>query len=145
MDNFDFNLNLDLEDAFQDAVLERDIEKKAAAIEHLAKAKAAMLKAQQDAEKAKLEQEKLRSDMLIDRSIGMKDMLPLIPAFLTAAVGITTTVATIKSANTRAAADLAIADTTSKRRLQALQFWRKKEEEDLIDDKALKTTNELFR
>lgn len=145
MDNFDFNLNLNLEDAFQDAVSETDIEKKAAAIEHLAKAKAAMLKAQQDAEKAKLEQEKLRSDMLIDRSIGMKDMLPLIPAFLTAAVGITTTVATIKSANTRAAADLAIADTTSKRRLQALQFWRKKEEEDLIDDKALKTTNELFR
>lgn len=143
MDNFDFNLNL--EEAFQDAVLERDIEKKAAAIEHLAKAKAAMSKAQQDAEKARLEQEKLRSDILIDRSIGVKDVLPLIPAFLTAAVGVTTCVATIKSANTRAAADLAIADTTSQRRLQALQFWRKKEEDDLIDDKSLKATNELFR
>lgn len=143
MDNFDFNI--DLGDAFEAAVSEQDIEKKAAAIEHLAKAKAALLKAQQDAEKAKLEQEKLRSDMLIDRSIGIKDVLPLIPAFLTAAVGITTCAATIKSANTRAAADLAIADTTSQRKLQALQFWKKKEEDDLIDDKSLKATNELFR
>lgn len=150
MDNFDFNVNLD--DVFEQAMTEKDVAKKAAAIEHLAKAQAALLKAQQDAEKAKieqakmeLEQEKMRSDMLIDRKVGLKDILPLVPGLITAAVGVTTCVATVKSANVRANADTAIATSNNNARLQALQFWKKREEEDLIDDKSLKATNELFR
>ena len=77
--------------------------------------------------------------------VTIKDILPLISGFITAGVGIYTASTTMRAANRRTDAELVGTVHTNQSKLEALEFWKKQGEEDIIDDKPIKATNETFR
>lgn len=141
-----FNWKADLDEIFENAESVEEAAKQAKLIGEARKAMAEAEAADIRNETEKLENQRRHNEIVNGSAISFKkDIWPVLPNLLTALIGGVTCAATIKAASVKANSDVRIAESNNNARLQALGFWKKKQEEDLIDDKAIKTTNELFR
>lgn len=134
-----FNWKADLDEIFKSA---ESIEEATKQAELVGRARKAMA----EAEAAELKNQREHDELVNGSTISFKkDIWPVLPSLLTALIGGVTCAATIKAASVKANSDVRIAESNNNARLQALGFWKKKADEDLIDDKALKVNNELFK